>query len=407
MRRRTLRTVLTIALAGAVACSSMVPVAAEAATPRASKSKAPKTERVPAELFGMNASGERTGAKALRLWDAGVTWAELQPTNGPVNWGPLDAIVNRARANGYKNILYVFGSTPSWAASGGPVTSYPSNDSYYLDYVAQVARRYKGKIKAYQTWNEADLPDFYTGSPESLAKLTAKTYKVIKKIDRKAMVAAAGLVPRPGRFGRGSFEDRYLSTLRKEGWPTDAFIVSMYPENENPSLRLKYTNIARKALKRQKAPTKQLWESEANYASSSLQPFPDATQMRLVARTYIDSMAYGLDRVYWYSWTQDWAPLGVRMTVDGIPTPAATAYRTVESWMSGKRWAGCTKKKGVTQCPMTGGQRATIMYTDSSSRSVSAPKGAKAVCDLYNSCTPTKAGTRITVTSSPVLVKGA
>ncbi len=247
------------------------------------------------------------------------------------------------------------------ASSGGGAyglasTSFPARQSYYLDYVRQVVQRYKGRINSYQIWNEANLPDFYTGSPEALGNLTAKTYKLIKRIDRSAMVAAAGLVPRPGRFVPGSFEYRYLNTLRKLRWPTDAFVISMYPESQNPRLRLTYSNIMRKTLQKLKAPSKQLWESEANYASSDLRPFPDATQMRLVARTYIDSMTYGFARVYWYSWTQAWPLLGIRMTTRaGSPTPAATAYSTVASWMSGKRWRGCNTKAGVTRCAMTGG----------------------------------------------------
>ncbi len=450
--RRILRTTIAVALSGAVAVSvALAPSAADApatavttpapetsapvATAAAAVPSAPtigpatrkarkaqrvprvqRVQRVPKNLFGMNASGQNTGAKALRLWDVGVTWRELQPKNGPVNWTPLDDIVNRARANGYTSILYVLGSTPAWAAGrlapGGAYglasTSFPARQSYYLDYVRQVVQRYKGRINSYQIWNEADLPDFYTGSPEALGNLTAKTYKLIKRIDRSAMVAAAGLVPRPSRFGPGSFEYRYLNTLRKRRWPVDAFVVSMYPESQNPRLRLTYSNIMWKTLQKLKAPSKQLWESEANYASSDLRPFPDATQMRLVARTYIDSMTYGFARVYWYSWTQKWPPLGIRMTTPaGSPTPAATAYSTVASWMPGKRWRGCNTKAGVTRCAMTGGGRATIIFANSSPRRVAAPKGTTAVCDLYNRCTALQAGTRFTVTSTPLLLKGA
>lgn len=438
MTRSILRKTFAVALAGAVVGSvALVPNSATAtvspplenavtgssATAPSARTIAPvsrkakKAKKVPAALFGMNSSGQRTGAKSLRLWDVGVTWRQLQPTNGPVNWAPLDAIVDRARANGYRDILYVFGSTPRWAASrtspaevyGPGSSSYPANDAYYLDYARQVAQRYKGRIKSYQIWNEADLPDFYSGSPEALGNLTAKTYKLIKSIDRGAKVAAAGLVPRPGRFAKGTFEYRYLNTLRKHRWPTDAFVISMYPERQQTKLRLTYSNIARQALRKLKAPSKQLWESEANFASSNGRPFSNSAQIRLVARTYIDSMTYGFSRVYWYSWTQQWTVLGIRLTgPDQVtPTPAATAYSTITNWMSGRSWQGCKTKGGVTRCGMKGGGSAAIMFTNSGSRSVAAPKGTKAICKISNNCTTLKAKKRFKVTSTPVLLKGA
>ena len=440
MSRSILRKTVAVTLSGAVAVGvalapnlaaaavappleNSAPVSTAAAAEPSARAigpvprKATKSKKVPATLFGMNSSGQNTGAKALRLWDAGVSWRQLQPTNGPVNWAPLDAIVDRARANGYRDLLYVFGSTPAWAASrtspkevyGPGSSSYPANDAYYLDYARQVAQRYKGRINSYQIWNEADLPDFYSGSPEALGNLTAKTYKLIKSIDRSAKVAAAGLVPRPGRFANGTFEYRYLNTLRKHRWPTDAFVISMYPERQKTQLRLTYSNVARNALRKLKAPSKQLWESEANFATSNGQPFNNSAQMRLVARTYIDSMTYGFSRVYWYSWTQQWAPLGIRLTgPDRVtPTPAATAYSTVTNWMAGRSWQGCNTKGGVTRCGMKGGGNATIMFTNSGSRRVAAPKGTNAICGLSNSCTPLKAKKRFKVTSTPVLLKGA
>ena len=56
---------------------------------------------------------------------------------------------------------------------------------------------------------------------------------------------------------------------------------------------------------------------------------------------------------------------------------------------------------------MKGGGNATIMFTNSGSRRVAAPKGTNAICGLSNSCTPLKAKKRFKVTSTPVLLKGA
>lgn len=389
--------------------------ASASAMPNAPQPQAPKT--IPATLFGMNVSGlssgtVATGASSLRLWDAGVTWRQLEPQRGAINWAPLDKSIANAKKSGFTNIAYVLGSTPEWAASrtspaevyGAGSASFPKKQSYYLDYVRRVAQRYKGKINSYQIWNEADLKEFYSGSPGALASLTAATYKLVKSIDAKASVAAAGLVPRPGRFEPGTFEDLYLKGLKARGWPVDAFMISMYPENQDPDLRGTYSQILKNALQRLAAPPTPVWESEANYASADLKVFTTASQVRLMARTYIDSPGFGLDQVYWYGWTNQWPPIGVRTTTpSGEITAAGVAYATIKSWMAGKQWFGCTADAAkVTRCPTSGGgPNATIVYSKKA-RTIPVPAGTKRICYLDGRCAPVKVGDKIKLTSTPL-----
>lgn len=375
---------------------------------------------VPATLFGMVEQGlpaapDRSGAQALRIWDDGVTWRQLQPSRGTPNWGPLDAAVSNARATGVKDLLYVLGSTPLWAAAksrkgeiyGPGSASHPRNDSDYLDFAGQVARRYRGKITSYQVWNEADLPDFYNGDPGQLAALTTKTYRLIKSIDPTAQVAAAGMVPRQGRFAPGSFEDRYLAGLAAAGWPVDAFAFSLYPERPDPSLRGQYLSIAQQALQRVGAPAKQIWESEVNYGSPQMQTFSDTAQRRLVAVSYLDSMQLGVSRSYWYSWRTQLPQLGVRMTTpSGSSTAGARAYRVIMDWMAGKSWHGCSTASGVTRCDLgSGPSTAAISYRAAGTSTLTAPAGARERCSLDGHCRSIKAGAAYTVGAEPVLIR--
>lgn len=375
-----------------------------------------QVETIPATLFGMNVSGLSegrvpTGASSLRIWDAGVTWREMEPEQGDIDWTPLDNIVANAKKSGFTNILYVLGSTPSWAA-GPPVAgevygpgsaSFPKKQSYYLDYVSQVVHRYKGKINSYQVWNEAELKDFYNGTPEELAELTAETYDLVKSIDANADVAAAGLVPRPGRMDPGTFDDKYLKALQSRDWPVDAFVISMYPENLDPTQRGTFSQVLTGALQSMDAPPKPIWESEANYASADLKEFATDDQVRLVARTYIDSPQLGLNPVFWYGWENDWPQIGIRMTTpDGEPTAAGVAYATVKDWMAGRQWLGCTTdEQGVTACLTSGrGPNTTIVYSNET-RSLTVPAGVK-VCYLDGSCTRAPAGSQIDITPTPI-----
>lgn len=409
--RQWTRMVLRVVAVGAVAAGlSFGHTGAEAAG-----------RAVPSKLFGMDVQqlASRpvdTGAEALRIWDVGVSWRELQPTPGAIQWAKLDAVVTNAQASGATDITYVLGSTPRWAASrvtrremyGPGSASYPKRDRYYLSFARQVAQRYQGRITSYQVWNEADLPDFYNGSPERLAALTAKTYKLIKSIDRRAAVGSAGMVPRPGRFGTGSFELRYYAGLKARRWPVDAFVVSMYPERQDPGRRATYLAIARRALGQLRAPRREIWESEANYFSGG-RAFPMGAQPRLVARTYIDSMGLGIARSYWYSWETQLRVLGVRMTTpSGQPTAAAVAYRVVKSWMVNRTWLGCKiGRTRVSSCGMlAGGARSTILFTQRGKKAFSLPAGTSAVCELNGSCRPASGGSRVAVGPTPILAVG-
>lgn len=374
---------------------------------------------VPPALFGMHIhqlvdGPVKTGANAIRLWDTGVTWRELQPEPGPINWEKLDKVVANAQAGGATEIQYVLGSTPEWAAStlnnkgevrGSGSASYPKSDGAYLNFARQVVQRYKGKITSYQVWNESDLPDFYAGPPGKLADLTAQTYKLVKCLDPGALVASAGLVPREGRYGPDSFEDKYLAGLKSHGWPIDAFVVSMYPVNLDANLRGEYVKLVETALARNEAPPRQIWESEANFFAESGKPFPTQTQNNLVARTYISSQEIGVSRTYWFSWEQQISILGIRLTMPaGVPTPAATAYRTIQSWMAGQKWQGCKQQQGVDVCGVGAGN-SRIIFRNSGQSRVSAPSGSKQICTLDGKCQQLRAGATVVANQEPKLIK--
>ena len=58
----------------------------------------------------------------------------------------------------------------------------------YVDFVREVANRHKGRITAYQIWNEANTRSFYEGDWTALAKLTRRAHDAIKLMDPSAQV---------------------------------------------------------------------------------------------------------------------------------------------------------------------------------------------------------------------------
>ena len=90
------------------------------------------------------------------LWDSGTRWDQIETKQGKYHWASLDRAVSAAEAAGAKEILYVLGSTPSWAASAfsgtdlyGPGTaSFPKKTKHYHACTKAVAPRKKGRTPA-------------------------------------------------------------------------------------------------------------------------------------------------------------------------------------------------------------------------------------------------------------------
>ena len=109
------------------------------------------------------------------------------------DWTKLDGAVATAQNNGVNDILMVLAGTPAWAtddpAAGGTAgvlpgaAGMPKDLADWDDWVRQVVTRYKGRITAYQPWNEANLTTFSTGTPKEMAELTKRAYDIIKSID--------------------------------------------------------------------------------------------------------------------------------------------------------------------------------------------------------------------------------
>jgi len=367
---------------------------------------------------GIAQSAPRNGVlTSVRLWDAGVRWDEVEPAPGDYRWATLDAAVANAEAAGAKDILYVLGSTPRWAARSpnmpglyGPgTTSLPAKTSDFVDFTRTVAKRYKGRITSYQIWNEANTRSFYEGDWVALAKLTRRAYDTIKLVDDSALVVGASSTVIPGKlFQNESFFVRYARAIHDAGDPVDAMAVHLYPvdTSKGPQARVGSIRAAQRVMNRVGI-DRPLWDTEVNYGDRRPglpQVVPDPqTGATYVARTYIDSVRLGIQRTYWYGW--DSHVLGIDLTDAAGVTPAGTAFLTVRDWLTGSRLAGCTESGGAVLCRFgdAKGRPFSIMWTSSGTTTV--PGTDLRVCRVDGTCT--RAPDNLTVDTQPVLLKEA
>lgn len=137
------------------------------------------------------------GATSIRI---DIPWRWIEPQQGTLNWAIIDPVIAAAEAYGM-SILGVLHTTPSWAAVGRSQNQQtrPANMNQWATFVDRVARRYAGRISAYEIWNEPNGLEFFAPAPnpEAYAELVRAAVPKIRTADPSAKILAGALGPAP------------------------------------------------------------------------------------------------------------------------------------------------------------------------------------------------------------------
>ena len=149
-----------------------------------------------------------TTARDLQLArDAGFHWVKQRfewryiegKSKGNFEWGEPDRIVDAISQLGLKIVARV-DNQPQWASSSiqWPGSGPPDQMQDWSDYLTALAGRYKGRIQAYEIWNEPNLDREWGGKPpdpKAYADMLKASYQAIKTADPQAIVISAGMSP--------------------------------------------------------------------------------------------------------------------------------------------------------------------------------------------------------------------
>ncbi len=125
-----------------------------------------------------------------RQW---IAWEGIEPTKGNYDWKVLDEAVAAAERNGVK-LQIVFLRSPEWVGANRGI---PKDKTLYANVLSAMAKRYKGRIAAYEIWNEANLAG-ETGGQVNAAEyvgLLKAAFPAVKAADPGAFVVYGGLTP--------------------------------------------------------------------------------------------------------------------------------------------------------------------------------------------------------------------
>ncbi|TMF04314.1 MAG: endo-1,4-beta-xylanase [Chloroflexi bacterium] len=127
-------------------------------------------------------------------------WRNIEPdATGRLQWAEADRIVDAVTAVGFKMIARV-DDQPKWASTKVtfPAVGPPDKPQDFADFLTAVAARYKGRIQAYEVWDEPNVASRWgekRPDPGEYTRMLRAAYTGIKGADPQAVVVSAALLP--------------------------------------------------------------------------------------------------------------------------------------------------------------------------------------------------------------------
>jgi hypothetical protein len=136
------------------------------------------------------------------------------------DWALVDRVVRYAEQYDL-DVLFRLDHQPLWAGryNNGP----PEDLAEFEQFCGVIADRYKGRVRAYQVWNEPNLAREWgerRPDPVEYVELLRTCYIAIKSADPQALVISAGLAP--------------TATDNEQAMPDDVFLRGMYEAGASP-----------------------------------------------------------------------------------------------------------------------------------------------------------------------------
>ena len=222
---------------------------------------------------------ERAGIGWVRI---DFIWAAVETQRGVYDWHLYDALVGAAQQRGL-SVLAIIAYTPQWATDGPEIAGVPRDVEDWKTFCTKAAKRYRGRIAAWEIWNEPNLTKFWAGTREQYwQQILIPGADAIHAVDPHALVAGPALA----HVGSRDWHHWLLETLQTAGDKIDVVTHHLYDGDgsddvttkldgstqfgNNPGLWNVVAPSVREVLKAANARSKPFWLTETGWESAAV-----------------------------------------------------------------------------------------------------------------------------------------
>ena len=245
----------------------------------------------------------RAGIKYIR---DEMSWGRVERKKGVFEFDPrFDQYVDHALSLGIEPMIILDYANKNYDGGNFPVSDEAVKG--FAQYCYEVVKRYKGKIRLFEIWNEWSVACGMHGkkgnAPENYAKLIAAAGPAVKKANPDAVVIGIG-----GEHSKHHFDKMEVMFQKGALKHSAALSVHSYRYPKTPEATDLTGEIldVRKLAERHGA-KQQIWITEIGWPTHiGTRGSAEAHQARIFVRTHVQMLATGVvDRIFWYDFKDD------------------------------------------------------------------------------------------------------
>lgn len=268
-----------------------------------------------------------------------VPWVQLSWQPGQTDFSRVDRFVNAARRRGLR-VLGVVGTIPDYLRPAG--TTYrdgPTTDAQiqaFAAFAGQAAQRYRGRIEAWEVWNEPNVRQSWGPRPSLplYGRLLAQTTRAVAQAAPESVILSGG----PGGAtapGVDVAPTDWIEGLSRGGFLTGVEAIAVHPYSDlrrGDGGEMGTLTRLRRTLSSQGAPGLALWATEVGAPTAGSASVSGQEAARLLTESLSAWRALGDPGPFFYYTLRDSGGpsreghFGL-LDAAGRPKPVASAFR--------------------------------------------------------------------------------
>jgi hypothetical protein len=261
-------------------------------------------------------------------WDrCDFWWSKIEPEPGTFVWDDFDWVVEQHDRAGVE-LLPILCYFPAWKEGVAPVTD--EDIGRYANYVYETVKRYRGRVKAYEIWNEPNITPYWTPTPDArdYTRLLKAAFEAAKRADPEVTIVGGAIATVDLAFLKSMLDAGAASFMDVFSFhPYQGDLGSIGPDEGGLAQQIRNVH----ELLAQAGFHGTVWITEIGHrtpgtaGSTWVSEDEQASHLR---RTYEIAQAERVEKVFWFN-LQDWDEHWGLIRRDFTAKPAFEAYRAL------------------------------------------------------------------------------